>query len=120
MCGLLAVWLWGCGGASETKAIYMQADFHELRDFRRPLQDRLDALPDSLQQAFVDSLESISFRNPFHQLAVLRILQDYAFYHKNYAGGLFYVNRELELLDGIQTDGSYHPDSYFRRGDVFF
>lgn len=120
MCVLLAVLLWGCGGVSENKAIYTQADFHELRDFRRPLQDRLDALPDSLQPAFIDSIRNLRLKHPLHQLAVYRILYKHAFYHEDYANALFFVNQELELLNNIQTDGSFHPNSYFRRGDVFF
>jgi len=120
LCGLLAVLVVGCQGVSENKPSYTQADFHQLRDFRRPLQERLNSLPDSLQPVLLDSLRSATFSHPLHQLAVYRILNQHAFYHQDYANALFYVNQELELLNKIQTDGSFHPDSYFRRGDVFF
>jgi signal transduction histidine kinase len=120
MCGLLAALLWGCEGVSENKNQYTQADFQELRRFRRPLQDRLDALHDSLQPAFIDSLREATYVHPLHQLAVYRILNQYTYNKGYYADALFYVNRELELLDETATDGSYHPDSYFRRGDVYF
>lgn len=120
ICGLLAALLWGCEGVTENKLQYTQADFHQLRDFRRPLQERLNALPDSLQPALLDSLRAAKFDHPLHQLAVYRILNQHAFHHEDYANALFYVNQELELLNKTQTDGSFHPDSYFRRGDVFF
>lgn len=120
LCGLLAVLLVGCEGVSENKLSYTQADFHQLRDFRRPLQERLNALPDSMQPVLLDSLRQAAFSNPLHQLAVYRILNQHAFHHQDYANALFYVNQELELLNKTQTDGSFHPDSYFRRGDVFF
>ena len=120
MYGLLAVLFVGCGDVSENKLSYTQADFHQLRDFRRPLQERLNALPDSLQPVLLDSLRQAAFSHPLHQLAVYRILNQHAFHHQDYANALFYVNQELELLNKTQTDGSFHPDSYFRRGDVFF
>lgn len=120
MCGLLAVMLWACEGVSENKLKYTQEDFGRLRDFRRPLQERLSALPDSMQPAFLDSLRNEKFEDPLHQLAVYRILNQHAFHHQDYAHALFYVNQELELLNKIKTDGSFHPDSYFRKGDVFF
>lgn len=120
MCGLLAVLLTGCEGVSENKLSYTQADFHQLRDFRRPLQDRLNALPDSLQPVLLDSLRSATFSHPLHQLAVYRMLNQHAFHHQDYANALFYVNQELDFLNKLKTDGSFHPDSYFRRGDVFF
>ena len=120
ICGLLAVLLWGCEGVSENKLLYTQADFHQLRAFRKPLQERLNALPDSLQPILLDSLRTAKFDHPLHQLAVYRILNQHAFHHQDYANALFYVNQELDLLNKIQTDGSFHPDSYFRRGDVFF
>lgn len=120
MCGLLAVMLGACEGVSENKLLYTQDDFHQLRDFRRPMQERLNAMPDSLQPVLLDSLRNAKIEHPLHQLAAYRILNQHAFHHQDYANALFYVNQELELLNKIQTDGSFHPDSYFRRGDVFF
>lgn len=120
MCGLLAAILWGCEGVSENKGQYTHADFQELRQFRRPLQDRLDALPDSLQPQLIDSLRLLKPSRPLQQLAVLRILNQFAYHQKDYANALFFVNQELDLLNDVQTDGSFHPDSYFRKGDVFF
>lgn len=120
MCGLLAVLLWGCEGVSENKLQFTQNDFQQLREFRKPLQERLNALPDSIQTTFLDSLRKEKFDHPLHQLAIYRILNQHAYHHQDYANALFYVNQELELLNKTPTDGSFHPDSYFRRGDVFF
>lgn len=110
----------GCNSDHQDATHYTQAYVEELRAFRKPIETRLDILPDSLQRLLLDSLEQLRTTNPIHQLAIYRILHRSAFHDRDFANALFFINREIDLLHTLNTDGSFHPDTYFRRGDVFF